>query len=44
MTRSGVRLHDEWRAGDRRDLSEGSMALLYSESDKGSLAAIEIGE
>jgi putative transposase len=22
-------MHDEWQAGDRRYLSEGSMALLY---------------
>jgi putative transposase len=26
-------MHDEWQAGDRRYLSEGSMALLYPDSD-----------
>ena len=26
-------MHDEWQAGDRRYLSEGSMALLYPERD-----------
>ena len=26
-------IHDEWQAGDRRYLSEGSMALLYPERD-----------
>lgn len=37
-------LHDEWQAGDRRYLSEGSMALLYPDSDNGPLAAINSGE
>jgi hypothetical protein len=26
-------IHDEWRAGDRRSLSEGSRVLLYPDSD-----------
>ena len=29
-------MHDEWQAGDRRYLSEASMALLYPDSDTGS--------
>ena len=37
-------MHDEWQAGDRRYLSEGSMALLYPDSDTGDIAAIEAGE
>jgi len=37
-------MHDEWIAGDRRDLSEGSMAKLYDLSDDGDLAAIGSGE
>jgi len=38
-------MHDEWQAGDRRYLSEGSMALLYPDSDNtGSIAAIDSGE
>jgi transposase-like protein len=37
-------MHDEWQAGDRRYLSEGSMALLYPDSDTGHIAAIEAGE
>ena len=37
-------MHDEWQAGDRRYLSEGSMALLYPDSDTGSIAAIDSGE
>jgi putative transposase len=36
-------MHDEWQAGDRRYLSEGSMALLYPDSDNASIAAIESG-
>jgi hypothetical protein len=35
---------DEWQAGDRRYLSDGSMALLYPDSDTGSIAAIDSGE
>jgi hypothetical protein len=31
-------VHDEWQAGDRRHLSEGSMALLYPERDTRSVA------
>jgi len=37
-------MHDEWIAGDRRYLSEGSMAKLYEISDNGDLDAIESGE
>ena len=37
-------MHDEWQAGDRRYLSEGSMALLYPDSDNGAIAAINSGE
>ena len=37
-------MHDEWIAGDRRYLSEGSMAKLYDLSDTGDIAAIEDGE
>jgi putative transposase len=37
-------MHDEWQAGDRRYLSEGSMALLYPDSDTGVIAAIDSGE
>jgi putative transposase len=36
-------MHDEWQAGDRRYLSEGSMALLYPERDNAPVAAIESG-
>jgi hypothetical protein len=37
-------MHDEWQAGDRRYPSEGSMALLYPDSDPRVIAAIESGE
>jgi putative transposase len=37
-------MHDEWQAGDRRYLSEGSMALLYPDSDNGPIAALDSGE
>jgi putative transposase len=37
-------MHDEWETGDRRYLSEGSMALLYPDSDNGSVAAINCGD
>ena len=37
-------MHDEWQAGDRRYLSEASMALLNPDSDTGSIAAIDSGE
>ena len=35
-------MHDEWQAGDRRYLSDSSMALLYPERDN-ELAAIQSG-
>ena len=37
-------MHDEWQAGERRYLSEGSMALLYPDSDTGTTPALEAGE
>jgi transposase-like protein len=37
-------MHDEWQSGDRRYLSEGSMALLMPNSDTGTIAAIDSGE
>ena len=37
-------MHDEWQAGDRRYLSEGSMALLKPNGDTGTIAAIDSGE
>ena len=39
-----IDMHDEWIAGDRRYLSEGSMAKLYDTSDNGDLAVIECAE
>jgi putative transposase len=39
-----IDMHDEWIAGDRRYLSEGSMAKLYETSDTGDNAAIDSGE
>ena len=39
-----IDLHDEWIAGDRRYLSEASMALLNATSNTGDHAAIESGE
>ncbi|HET7734583.1 MAG TPA: IS256 family transposase [Nocardioidaceae bacterium] len=39
-----IDMHDEWIAGDRRYLSEGSMAKLYEVSDTAASAAIESGE
>lgn len=36
-----IDMHDEWVAGERRYLSEGSMAKLYDTSDTDSVAAIE---
>jgi putative transposase len=33
-------MHDEWQAGDRRYLSEASMALLYPDRDNAIVAAI----
>lgn len=37
-------MHDEWQAGERRYLSEASMALLYPDSDNGPIAAINSSE
>ena len=37
-------VHDEWQAGDRRYLSEGSMALLYPERDNDSVAELTPGD
>jgi putative transposase len=37
-------MHDEWQSGDRRYLSEGSMALLKPSGDTGTIAAIDSGE
>ena len=39
-----IDMHDEWIAGDRRYLSEESMALLNTTVDTGDHAAIESGE
>jgi transposase-like protein len=36
--------HDEWQAGERRYLSEGSMAKLYPERDTASVAALNSGD
>jgi putative transposase len=36
--------HDEWQAGDRRYLSEGSMAKLYPECDTPSVAELNPGD
>ena len=37
-------MHDEWIAGDRRYLSEGSMAKLNDLGDNEDIAAIQSGE
>ena len=37
-------VHDEWQAGERRYLSEGSMALLYPERDTQSVAELTPGD
>jgi len=37
-------MHDEWQSGERRYLSEGSMAQLKPTSDTGGMAAIDSGE
>jgi transposase-like protein len=37
-------VHDEWQAGDRRYLSEGSMAKLYPERDNGDVAELTPGD
>jgi putative transposase len=39
-----IDMHDEWIAGDRRYLSEESMALINDAVDTGDHAAIENGE
>ena len=36
-----IDMHDEWIAGERRYLSEGSMTEFYPNSDTGPVAAIE---
>ena len=36
-------MHDEWQAGDRRYLSEGSMAKLYPERDTSQVAELNPG-
>jgi putative transposase len=36
-------MHDEWQSGERRYLSEGSMAQLNPTSDTATSAAIGIG-
>ena len=36
--------HDEWQAGDRRYLSEGSMSTLYPERDTGAAAELNTGD
>ena len=37
-------IHDEWQAGDRRYLSEGSMALLYPDRDTDAVAELDSGD
>jgi transposase-like protein len=37
-------VHDEWQAGDRRYLSEGSMAILYPERDTDHVAELTPGD
>jgi Transposase, Mutator family len=37
-------MHDEWQSGERRQLSEGSMAQLKTTRDTGAVAAIDSGE
>ena len=37
-------MHDEWQSGDRRYLSEGSMAQLKPNGDTGTIAPINSGE
>jgi putative transposase len=37
-------IHDEWQSGDRRYLSEASMAKLKTSGDTGIIAAIDSGE
>jgi len=37
-------MHDEWQSGERRYLSESSMALLKTNGNTGDIAAIDSGE
>jgi putative transposase len=37
-------VHDEWQAGDRRYLSEGSMALLYPQRETVDVAELTPGD
>ncbi len=37
-------VHDEWQAGDRRYLSEGSMTKLYPQRDTASVAELNAGD
>ena len=37
-------MHDEWQSGERRYLSEASMAKLRTNGDTGTIAAIDSGE
>ncbi len=37
-------MHDEWQAGDRRYLSEGSMAHLFPERDTDPVADLNPGD
>ena len=37
-------VHDEWQAGDRRYLSEGSMAILYPERETDHVAELTPGD
>ena len=37
-------MHDEWQSGERRYLSEGSMAPLRRNTDTDVIAAIDSGE
>jgi putative transposase len=36
-------MHDEWQSGERRYLSEGSMAMLKPTGDTDVIAAIDSG-
>jgi putative transposase len=37
-------MHDEWRASERRYLSEGSMAKLYTPRDTDTVAELNSGD
>ena len=37
-------VHDEWQAGDRRYLSDSSMALLYPERDNRDIVELTPGD